>query len=74
LKTEVEQEVEGGWFEYRGELRFRPLGIRRVAHCTSCLFYRKGGNYCKKNPELFVSPDTPVCEAYINRTHWRNVL
>jgi hypothetical protein len=70
-RTELD-ETTGGWVEIHGEKRFVPLGKKRIAHCSSCLHFRKGTNpYCKLQPDTFLEADTEACEGYINRT-WGN--
>jgi len=66
-----EKEVVGGWKMIRGERRFIPLKTKNVAHCKSCLFYRKSaGGYCELDPNLIVTPESVACEGYVNRT-WK---
>jgi hypothetical protein len=63
-----EKDVKGGWQIIRGEKRFVPLSTKRLAHCKSCLYFRKSG-YCALNPDTFTHAEAEACENYVNRTY-----
>ncbi len=68
------KDVKGGWIVIRGERRFIPLGTKKLAHCKSCLYFRKSyGGYCELQPETFTHAEAEACEGYVNRTHGREV-
>jgi hypothetical protein len=65
----MERNTKGGWKIIRGERRFVPLGTKKLAHCKSCLYFRKAyGGYCELQPDAFVDAETEACEAFENRT------
>ena len=70
-EDDVEDDVEvvGGYIKIRGEIRFVPLKIKRVAHCSSCLFFNRKYEKCARG--YYCYPNSPACNEYVNRT-WRN--
>jgi hypothetical protein len=68
----MERDTKGGWKIIRGERRFVPLGTKKLAHCKSCLHFRKSyGGYCELNPDAFTHAEAEICENYVNRTWGR---
>jgi hypothetical protein len=65
----LEKDIKGGWKIIRGERRFVPLSTKKLAHCKSCLYFRKSyGGYCELNSEVFTHSEAEACECYRNRT------
>jgi hypothetical protein len=69
LMGDEEVEVEGGYTRIRGEIRFVPLKIKRVAHCSSCLFFNRKYEKCSRG--YYCYQDSPACNEYVNKT-WKN--
>jgi len=63
-----EEVVEGGWCTVNGERRFKPLRIKKVARCSSCLFFNRKYEKCSRG--YYCYADSLACDEYINRT-WR---
>jgi hypothetical protein len=68
----LEKDIKGGWKVFRRkdgtiERRFVPLSTKKLAHCKSCLYFRKRG-YCELNPDTFTHAEAEICENYVNRT------
>jgi hypothetical protein len=68
-------DIKGGWKNFRRkdgtiEKRFIPLSTKRLAHCKSCLYFRKSG-HCALNPDTFTHAEAEACENYVNRTYKR---
>jgi hypothetical protein len=64
-----EVEIEGGWTQVKGEQRFVPLKIKRIAHCISCLFFNRQYEKCSHGYACYAH--SPACKDYVNRTHGR---